>query len=201
MKRAHTRVSHSLVQRRRLLVRTILRGVPRIVWHAKWVLAPVWRFTSPSVYQLRPGSAVGASDAAAALKLANHVWRAGLPMQRLAALGAELGSDIPLFFALPSAKIIGRGERVSPMPLAWRGWVLLVVVSTEVPTPDVFKKWQQEDSLGAGRGHGEAIAKATTADAIMALTVNDWSRPSSGWPRLFSTCLKRCIRLVSARFA
>jgi 4-diphosphocytidyl-2-C-methyl-D-erythritol kinase len=54
----------------------------------------------------------GSSDAAAALLAANELWRLNWSRDRLAALGAELGSDIPFFFAAGPAICSGRGECV-----------------------------------------------------------------------------------------
>lgn len=68
----------------------------------------------------------GSSDAAAALAGANALWRLGWTRQSLAELGAELGSDVPLFFAQGAALCRGRGERVEPV--AMRGTLHFVVV-------------------------------------------------------------------------
>ncbi len=58
----------------------------------------------------------GSSDAAAALLAANAVWNLGWPRERLAALAAELGSDVPFFLAGGPAICRGRGELVAPVP-------------------------------------------------------------------------------------
>jgi len=58
----------------------------------------------------------GSSDAAAALMAANAGWHLDWSLARLRELGAELGSDVPLFFAGGSAVCRGRGERVAPAP-------------------------------------------------------------------------------------
>jgi 4-diphosphocytidyl-2-C-methyl-D-erythritol kinase len=55
----------------------------------------------------------GSSDAAAALRAANLAWDLGWPDSRLAEFGAELGSDVPLFFAGGPAVCRGRGEKVA----------------------------------------------------------------------------------------
>ena len=55
----------------------------------------------------------GSSDAAAALRAANIAWQLGWPDSRLAEIGAELGSDVPLFFADGPAVCRGRGEKVA----------------------------------------------------------------------------------------
>ncbi len=58
----------------------------------------------------------GSSDAAAALAGANITWNLKLPVERLAGLGATLGSDIPLFFRDGASVCRGRGEIVEPVP-------------------------------------------------------------------------------------
>lgn len=60
------------------------------------------------------GLAGGSSDAAATLAGLNLLWGLGWQQEKLAALGAELGSDIPFFFFTPAAVARGRGERVAP---------------------------------------------------------------------------------------
>lgn len=60
----------------------------------------------------------GSSDAAAALRLCNRLWSLDLGVRELAAIGAEIGSDVPLFFGLPAAVMAGRGEIVRPVTLA-----------------------------------------------------------------------------------
>ena len=54
----------------------------------------------------------GSGDAAAALLAASAGWNLGWSREELAELGAELGSDVPLFFAPGPAVCRGRGERV-----------------------------------------------------------------------------------------
>ncbi|NQT15777.1 MAG: 4-(cytidine 5'-diphospho)-2-C-methyl-D-erythritol kinase [Planctomycetes bacterium] len=56
----------------------------------------------------------GSSDAAAALAAANAAWKLGWSTAQLECLGAELGSDVPAFFAQGPAVCRGRGERTEP---------------------------------------------------------------------------------------
>ncbi len=81
----------------------------------------------------------GSSDAAAALAAANASWALGWSWQELAQLGAELGSDVPLFFAKGPAICRGRGERVTP--LAARGPLHFVLVRPPagLATADVYR--------------------------------------------------------------
>ncbi len=64
----------------------------------------------------------GSSDAAAALVAVNVVWELGWSWRSLAEVGAELGSDVPLFFAQGPAICRGRGEQVEPIgaPGSWQ---------------------------------------------------------------------------------
>jgi len=59
---------------------------------------------------LAAGLAGGSSDAAAARFAADRVWQLGLSRTELAALAAELGSDIPFFLHGGPAVCRGRGE-------------------------------------------------------------------------------------------
>ncbi len=57
----------------------------------------------------------GSSDAAAVLAAAAQAWNVSLPRDRLAAIGARIGSDVPLFFAGGAALVTGRGEGIEPV--------------------------------------------------------------------------------------
>lgn len=57
----------------------------------------------------------GSSDAAAVLTAAAQAWNVRLPRDRLAAIGARIGSDVPLFFAGAAALVTGRGEGIEPV--------------------------------------------------------------------------------------
>lgn len=61
------------------------------------------------------GLAGGSSDAAAALRGLNRLWRLGIPDEELQALGAELGSDVPFCVTGGTAIASGRGERLQPI--------------------------------------------------------------------------------------
>src|SRR6478609_3304454 len=62
------------------------------------------------------GMGGGSSDAAAALRLANRAWHLNWADDRLSALAAELGSDIPFFLSRGAAICRGRGEQVERLP-------------------------------------------------------------------------------------
>jgi 4-diphosphocytidyl-2-C-methyl-D-erythritol kinase len=62
------------------------------------------------------GLGSGATDAAAALVGLDRLWGTHLPADRLAALAADLGSDVPFFLCGGTALARGRGDRVSALP-------------------------------------------------------------------------------------
>lgn len=81
------------------------------------------------------------SDAAAALLAANEAWGLNWSRERLATLAAELGSDIPFFFATGAAICRGRGELIDPQP-ARRLHVVVVRPPVGLSTPQVYSHCQ-----------------------------------------------------------
>lgn len=57
----------------------------------------------------------GSSDAGAVLRGLNALWGLDWPVERLAAVGASIGSDVPFFVHGGTARCTGRGERVQPL--------------------------------------------------------------------------------------
>jgi 4-diphosphocytidyl-2-C-methyl-D-erythritol kinase len=90
---------------------------------------------------LAAGLAGGSADAAAALVACDALWGTGLSRDELAAIGAELGSDVPFLMYGGTALGTGRGEAVSPIlarPTTWH-WVL-AIAETGMSTPDVYRE-------------------------------------------------------------
>jgi len=63
-----------------------------------------------------PGAGLGggSSDATAVLVGLNEMWRLNVAAGELAALAAQLGSDVPLFLGPPASRMTGRGEILQP---------------------------------------------------------------------------------------
>ncbi|MDA8174124.1 MAG: 4-(cytidine 5'-diphospho)-2-C-methyl-D-erythritol kinase [Nitrospiraceae bacterium] len=70
------------------------------------------RITLKKNIPMEAGLGGGSSDAAFTLMGLNKLWGLKIPNGKLAALGAQLGSDVPFFFYGPSAIVTGRGEVV-----------------------------------------------------------------------------------------
>ena len=114
----------------------------------------------------------GSSDAATTLRLCNSLWQTNLDQAELASIGADLGSDVPLFFSLPSAVIEGRGERVSPVGLRWSGWVLLICPPIPVSTAEVYRAYRPDDSDGCLGETDRNVLEAATAAELSGLLSN-----------------------------
>ena len=80
----------------------------------------------------------GSSDAATTLVALNELWRCGLTRRQLAAMGLELGADVPVFVHGQSALAQGRGELLQPVTLGPR-FYLLVFPELGISTARVFQ--------------------------------------------------------------
>ncbi|MBX5462880.1 MAG: 4-(cytidine 5'-diphospho)-2-C-methyl-D-erythritol kinase [Steroidobacteraceae bacterium] len=80
----------------------------------------------------------GSSNAATTLLALNRLWGCGLPLTALAEIGLALGSDVPVFVHGASAWAEGRGERLTPVELPER-WYLVIHPGVHVATPTVFQ--------------------------------------------------------------
>lgn len=80
----------------------------------------------------------GSSDAASVLCALNLLWRCGFDQDALAAMGLQLGADVPLFVRGHSAWAEGIGERLTPMSLPER-WFVLVDSGIHMATGELFQ--------------------------------------------------------------
>jgi len=84
----------------------------------------------------------GSSDAATTLIALNHLFETQLERPALAAMAADLGSDIPFFIYQSAAVIGGRGERVTPAAFPHTLPLLLIKPPFGVPTPWAYGRWK-----------------------------------------------------------
>lgn len=75
----------------------------------------------------------GSSDAAAALKGLNRLWGLGLATEKLAEIGAGIGSDVPYFLYGGTCLAEGRGEKVTHLPEVTGAWFVLLKPNIKVP--------------------------------------------------------------------
>jgi 4-diphosphocytidyl-2-C-methyl-D-erythritol kinase len=79
----------------------------------------------------------GSSDAATVLVALNRLWGAALDEEALAALGLQLGADVPVFVRGRSAWGQGIGEQLTPIALP-PSWYVIADPGVHVPTAALF---------------------------------------------------------------
>jgi len=79
----------------------------------------------------------GSSDAATTLIALNRLWDLGLESSHLAAMGLELGADVPVFVHGRSAWGEGVGEQLTPLH-APEEWFLILHPECSISTREVF---------------------------------------------------------------
>ena len=113
------------------------------------------------------GLAGGSSDAAAAIDGAVAAWGTTATPGDAARAGAEIGSDVPFFFAGGPALVEGRGERVDPLR-SFAGpppGILLVTPAVEVSTAAVFKALDDDPRAApANRGSTRLTSEHLAAE-------------------------------------
>jgi 4-diphosphocytidyl-2-C-methyl-D-erythritol kinase len=136
---------------------------------------------------LGAGLGGGSSDAATVLVALNRLWDCGLGLGELAVLGAQLGADVPVFVHGRSAMATGIGERLEPVAIGRRYYVL-VFPALSIATGEVFADPElargseliglAEALAGLGRNDCEAVVRKrypVMAEAMAALA--RWGRP------------------------
>ena len=115
-----------------------------LVWRAASLLqreAGVTQGANISIDKKLPmggGLGGGSSDAATTLVALNHLWGCGLDKTALAALGLQLGADVPVFVHGFAAWAEGVGEELKPLPDLPEPWYVVLVPKVSVSTAKVF---------------------------------------------------------------
>ncbi len=79
----------------------------------------------------------GSSNAATTLIALNHLWQLNLTENALAAIGATLGADVPVFVRGNSAWAEGIGDLISPIKLE-DCWYLILIPDCHINTGEIF---------------------------------------------------------------
>ena len=109
----------------------------------------------------------GSSDAAAVLLGAARAWGIDWPRSRLAAIGATIGSDVPVFFAGGAALVRGRGERVDPAPGIPPLHAVIARPDAALSTAAVYARCTPDAGL---RGAAARLAEAFAAGRLRRAT-------------------------------
>jgi 4-diphosphocytidyl-2-C-methyl-D-erythritol kinase len=127
---------------------------------------------------LGSGLGGGSSDAATTLLVLNELWNCRLPLGELSALGATLGADVPVFVQGSSAWAEGVGERLTPVTLPPR-WYLIIHPGVTVSTREVFQSPELTRNSplitiraffeSGGRNDCEAVVRSRSPEVAEAL--------------------------------
>lgn len=120
----------------------------------------------------------GSSNAATTLWLLNHLWNLGLGRDQLAEVGAQVGSDVPLFLYGPLCVLRGRGERIeelaNPLPM----WAALLLPELHCSTPEVYAAWDRQPEHLPRPNIDEVLAARRSAVELMERLFNDLQEPA-----------------------
>ena len=162
---------------RNLVVRVAL------AWMEEMRIPPVGRVSIELRKQIPAGAGLGggSSDGAHALMGLNRLWRTAWAANDLSAFAARFGSDLSFFFHGSSSVCRGRGEIVTPVPRPKACWALLVLPKRSMPTPDVYRRF---DQLGLGRDRDIEDAPpwktwaSLSSEELLPRLVNDLEQPA-----------------------
>jgi len=140
---------------------------------------PRWRATITKRIPVAAGLAGGSSDAASALRLANETLPEPLPGERLLAIAARLGADVP-FFLRPGPQLgAGDGSQLAQLDLPQDFFVLLVLAHG-AEKPSTAAVYEDFDRRGGADGFDErrsalldALERVRRPRDLAALPPND----------------------------
>lgn len=93
------------------------------------------------------GLAGGSADAAATFRGLNKLWKLGLSLDELAAMGLSFGSDIPFCIYNKLCVAKGRGEELVFFDIKLNFPIVLINPNIRISTKEVFSKVQHEQMV------------------------------------------------------
>jgi 4-diphosphocytidyl-2-C-methyl-D-erythritol kinase len=145
---------------------------------------PAWRVRIVKEIPVAAGLGGGSADAAAALRLANATLPTPLDSDRLLALAAGVGADVP-FFLEPGPKLAqGTGELLAPLDLPQDFWIV-VALPRGISKPSTGEVYARYDALGGGPGFEarrdelrRVLGEVRRAEDLALLPANDLAEAS-----------------------
>lgn len=129
----------------------------------------------------------GSSNAATALLALNRLWQLDLTLDELAALGLQLGADVPVFVHGATAWAEGVGEQLRPVAIPPRNYLILVppcaVSTARIFSDPALTRHSSPITIAAflregGRNDCEPVAKTLYPEVSLALTELDRFAPA-----------------------
>jgi 4-diphosphocytidyl-2-C-methyl-D-erythritol kinase len=120
----------------------------------------------------------GSSDAATVLLALNSLWDARLSVEELSRIGVSLGADVPVFVGGSSAWAEGVGERLTPIQIPPR-WYVIIYPGVGISTREVFQSPELTRNSplipvraffeSGGRNDCESVVRARSSEVAEAL--------------------------------
>jgi 4-diphosphocytidyl-2-C-methyl-D-erythritol kinase len=110
---------------------------------------------------MQAGLGGGSSDAAAALLALCRLWAPGRgqPVD-LAAIGGEIGADVPYFLQGGTAVGLSRGDELFPLQDMSPYWVVLALPAFGVSTSEAYRWLDEDRASGGAKGRRSAVGAA-----------------------------------------
>ena len=99
----------------------------------------------------RAGLGGGSSDAAVALRAFSALWSRRLEPDRLMAIAARLGADVPFFLVGGTALGVDRGDRLFPLVDRPTAWVVIAQPDVGVATAEAYRWLDADREVRSGR--------------------------------------------------
>lgn len=117
------------------------------------------------------GMGGGSADAAAVLRGLNALWGLHWDMERLCAVGLQLGSDVPFALRGGTARVRGVGDVIEPVANTKALWFALAMPTAGVDTTACYRRYDElgadhrpdNDALLAALRRGDLAAMAQSA--------------------------------------
>jgi len=168
---------------------TLVRGALRALADAAGC-EPRWRVVLEKRVPVAAGLGGGSSDAATALVLANQTLADPLLPDRLAAVAASVGADVPFFLTAGAQLAEGAGERLRPVDVP-RAFAVLLALPPGARKTSTAAVYERFDALGGAAGFAarrERVLAALEAGELGALPPNDLTE-AAGRPALVNELL------------
>jgi len=108
---------------------------------------------------LGAGLGGGSSDAAAVFELLNDLTGVHAPQEELAALGAEIGSDVPFFFSCAAGIVTGRGDNIEAIESRDDFHLCIVYPKFSISTAEAYRWFDQKFPVRKNNLHEIALSK------------------------------------------
>ncbi len=114
----------------------------------------------------------GSSDAACVLKSLSLIYMGGVNFEELEVLGRELGADVPFFVRCRPSVARGIGDRLEPVEIENKWWILLVKPPFGVDTGNAYRKLGREEGNSSAPWRVPPVIKEISE--IEQMLINDF---------------------------